>query len=139
MEPSWPERIVVGVDSSPESDAALDRAVELAFRAGSTVVVVHAVGLLEEAAYKPRPDLDAIVAAAVERTGCPASLVGPPVRDDGPAVEVMLRTVERLGGDLVVVGRRGVGDAEAPLGSTSQGVLDRATVPVLVVGARAGG
>jgi len=133
VDTSWPERIVVGVDTSPESRAALDRAVELAKRAGSTVVVVHAVGLLEGGSYTPHPDLAAIVDSACERAGCPAELVADPVIEDGPAIGVLLRVTERVGGDLIVVGRRGVGLTELPLGSTSAGVLDGATVPVLVV------
>lgn len=133
MDTSWPERIVVGVDASPESRAALDRAFELAARAGSTVVATHAVGLLEEGSYTPPPDIAAMVEAACERTGCPRGLVARPVIEDGPAIGVLLRITQRAGGDLIVVGRRGSGTSERPLGSTSAGILDRAEVPVLVV------
>ena len=36
-----PQRIVVAVDTSPESLLALDHALQLADRAGSSLVVVH--------------------------------------------------------------------------------------------------
>lgn len=133
MDTDWPRRIVVGADASSESQAAIDRALVLAKRAGSSVVVVHAVGLLEEGRYRERPDLDAIIEAARERTGCPAELVTTPVYEDGPAIGVLLRVTVRLGGDLIVVGRRGFDRTVRPLGSTSAGVLDGADVPVLVV------
>jgi nucleotide-binding universal stress UspA family protein len=40
--------IVVGVDTSPESIAALQWAADLASRTGSPLLAVHAEGLLEE-------------------------------------------------------------------------------------------
>lgn len=130
---AWPERLVVGVDTSPESLAALDRALELAARAGSTVVVVHAVGLLEAGAYRPRPDLDAIVAQARQRVSFPSELLASPVFEDGSPSDVLVRIAHRSGADLIVVGRRGLGGTPRPLGSTSEAVLDKADVPVLVV------
>jgi nucleotide-binding universal stress UspA family protein len=130
---TWPQRIVVGVDDSPEASLALERALELAMRAGSTVVVVHAVGLLEGAGYRPEFDLDEMIAKANARIACPAELLAPPIREVGPPAEVLERIVERVGGDLIAVGRRGAGDAWRPLGSTSEGVLIHASVPVLVV------
>jgi nucleotide-binding universal stress UspA family protein len=132
-ETTWPERVVVGVDDSPEASLALERALELAMRAGSTVVVVHAVGLLEGAGYRREFDLDEMIAKANARVGCPAELLAPPIKEVGPPADVLERVVERVGGDLIVVGRRGSGVAWRPLGSTSEGVLTRASVPVLVV------
>jgi nucleotide-binding universal stress UspA family protein len=129
---AWPERIVVGVDASPESVLALDRALVLAARAGSTVVVVHAVGLLEGAHYRPAVDLDEILAQAQARAECPRELIAPPHTETGPPVEALTRVAHRVGGDLIVVGRRGQG-AAWPLGSTSDGVLRTTTIPVLVV------
>ena len=131
-ESSWPERIVVGVDDSPEASTALDRAFELAARARSTVVTVHAVGLLEGGGYRPTVDLDGIVAGASARTGCPPELIAAPITETGPPAEVLVRIATQVGGDLIVVGRRGQGLAW-PLGSTSEGVLTNATAPVLVV------
>lgn len=129
---AWPERIVVGVDDSPESSDALARALGLAARAGSTVVPVHAVGLLEGGHYKP--DVD--VAAAIERTNaeaqCPATLIAAPHIEPGHPAEVIVRVTADVGGDLIVVGRRGAGDTVRPLGSTSEALLAAARVPVLI-------
>jgi nucleotide-binding universal stress UspA family protein len=133
MQATWPHRIVVGVDTSPESQAAIDHALELAKGAGGTVLAVHAVGLLEEGAYRPHPDLAAILRAACERTGCPPAVVVDPVIEHGPATAVLLRVAQRVDADLIVVGRRGIGASDQPIGSTSVGVVASAETPVLVV------
>ena len=64
-----PRCLVVGVDASPESLAALDLALALADRLDARLVVVHAVGLLEEGGYRARPDLAEIVEDARQRVG----------------------------------------------------------------------
>jgi universal stress protein E len=52
----------------------------------------------------------------------------------GEATSEILSAVERLGADLVVIGRRGSGNLRrAVLGSVVNGVLRKATCPVLVV------
>ena len=56
--------LVVGVDMSEEACAALTAALQLARRLGTDVIIVHAVGLLEEGGYRPAPELDDVVAAA---------------------------------------------------------------------------
>ena len=89
-----PRCLVAGVDASPESLAALELALELADRLGARLVVVHAVGLLEEGGYRPRPDLGAIVADARQRVGAGGAVVDP-VYEDGPPPDVLLRVAER--------------------------------------------
>lgn len=131
----WPQRIVVGIDNSTEAAAALERALELASRAQTTVIAVHAVGLLEGSGYRYEPDLDEIIAKANAIVACPQRLIDPPIKEAGPPAEVIERVTERVGADLIVVGRRGAGDAWRPLGSTSEALLIRASVPVLVVSA----
>jgi nucleotide-binding universal stress UspA family protein len=133
LDTEWPERMVVGVDSSPESVLALDRAFELARRAGSTVVCVHAEGLLEEGGYRQPPDMAEIVAAARERVGCPDSLIAEPVYEPGHAADVLVRVAQRVGADLLVVGNRGIGRTLGGIGSTSAEVIETAHLPVLVV------
>ncbi len=125
-------RVVVGVDTSPESIAALDWALRTAAAFGGSLTVVHAVGLLEEGGYRPRPDIAGTVEDACAR------LAGerPPtnvVLEDGPAADVLIRVAERENADMIVVGRRGLGQAPRVLGSVSEHVLDVAHVPVLVV------
>jgi nucleotide-binding universal stress UspA family protein len=128
---SWPTRVVVAVDTSTESQLALDRALQLAELAGGSVVVVHAVGLLEEGSYRQAPDIAALLAAARERVGaeCPATVV----LEHGPAAPVVIRVADRERADLVVIGNRGIGGALGALGSTSIDVVHQAELPVLVV------
>src|SRR6188472_3889849 len=114
MEP--PRRLVVGVDTSPESAAALGWALTVAGALGGAVTVVHAVGLLEEGGYRPRPDLGAFVAECRREIDGPTPSIDE-VFEDGPAADVVTRVAEREGADLIVVGRRGLGQAAQLLGS----------------------
>ena len=125
--------LVVGVDGSDESAAALTLALRWATALGRPLTVVHAVGLLEEGGYLPAPEVaDQVAAAHRAVPGSDAAEVDV-VREDGPAVDVLLRVAERLGADTIVVGRRGLGEAPRPLGSVSEALLARAHVPVVVV------
>lgn len=133
---TWPSTIVVGVDLSPESRAALEHAAVLGARTGATVVGVHAVGLLETAGYRPHVDVQAMVDEVASAVGA-AGVMGTPVIEDGPAADVLIRVVERIGADLIVAGRRGLDETIAPLGSTSRKLVERAGQPVLVVTAAA--
>lgn len=129
---SSPAPLVVGVDTSDESAAALRAAVALAAELATSVVVVHAVGLLEEGGFRPAPVVAELVAASRRAVGAGDVQVDV-VREDGPAADVLLRVAERVAARMIVVGRRGLGSAPRPLGSVSEAVLARATMPVLVV------
>lgn len=124
---------MVGVDTSPESLTALDWALRLAAGIGCRVVVLHAVGLLEECGYRERPDMTAIVEAARRRVPEAGGALVDVVDEDGPAADVIVRIAEREHAALIVVGSRGVGQAPRLLGSVSEAVLAHAHVPVLVV------
>ena len=124
---------VVGVDASAESTAALDWALRLAAGRACRVVVVHAVGLLEEGGYRQRPDLDALVDAARRRAPEASDTLVDVVGEDGPPADVLVRVAEREQADLIIVGSRGLGQAPRLLGSVSESVLAHAHVPVLVV------
>ena len=126
--------LVVGVDLSDEAQLALIAALRLARRLDCAVLLVHAVGLLEEGGYRPHPPLEELLASA--RAAASDDVADVPVellREDGPAADVLVRVAERSGAELLVVGRRGAGGARTPLGSVSEAVLARATRPVLVV------
>jgi nucleotide-binding universal stress UspA family protein len=125
--------IVVGVDASPESLAALEWAVRLAVALGSRLVVVHAAGLLEEGGYRERPDVAAIVDAARRRVSGGEDAPIAVIVEDGPAADVVVRVAQREDAELIVVGSRGVGQAPRLLGSVSEAVLAHAHVAVLVV------
>jgi nucleotide-binding universal stress UspA family protein len=125
-------RVVVGIDTSPESLHALDWSLVLAGAFAGSVVVVHAVGLLEEGGYAGSPDVVGLVDDARERmVGSPPSTEV--VFEHGPAAEVVIRVAEREHADVVVVGRRGLGQAVRLLGSVSEAVLAGSGCPVLVV------
>jgi nucleotide-binding universal stress UspA family protein len=128
-----PACVIVGIDTSPESLAALDRALELADALDARLVAVHAVGLLEGGGYRPQADLAAILDEAKGRVGASSAVNVTGVADDGVPQDVLLRVAERERADLIVVGSRGLGGALRQLGSTSEAVVARSTVPVLVV------
>jgi nucleotide-binding universal stress UspA family protein len=137
--------ILTGVDESSNAQQALRWAVTIAERFEAEVVAVHAVGLLARIGDGPpvpsQQHLDQLLSAF--ETDWSAFLDAAPVRSrrlflDGPAVEVLLRVVEEVGGDLLVVGRKGSGGgAELVLGSVSHQLAERAPCPVLIIPAAA--
>lgn len=125
------QTIVVGVDTSPESIAALRWAARLASHTGEKLLAVHAEGLLEEGAYVPKVDVVELVAD---------TLAGEPLRastssliEPGNPCETLLRVAERTGARHIVVGHRGVGATESDVGSTALALVSRSTIPVTVV------
>jgi nucleotide-binding universal stress UspA family protein len=110
----FPARVVVGVDGSAESRAALDVAAGVTRRAGGSLVVVTA-GRDQEAA-----------AAALEGFAEPHERVATPERPVD-ALATAARTA-----DLTVVGSRGLHGRQA-LGSVSERIAFRAASSVLVV------
>ena len=142
-------RVIVGIDGSPASDSALAFAFEEASRHGWSLTAVHAWDapaydlLVVPNAPVPVPlsDVadDEIRLAAEALAGFEA---------DYPDVEVEQRLIRSAavdalleaahGAALLVVGTRGHGQVVgALLGSVSNGVLHKATMPVAVVPYRA--
>ena len=107
----WPRSVVVGIDGSPESAAAVEAARGLAARFGAALRVVVATG--------DHVDLEAARVSAPELEELPGKVV------DELAVLSEFN-------DLVVVGSRGLKGIRA-LGSVSERVAHRASSPVLVV------
>jgi nucleotide-binding universal stress UspA family protein len=108
---SWPQSVVVGVDGSLESAAALTAARSVAERFGG--------GVLAVASTKDQLDREAAQAIASELEEHP-----------GRAVDVLAAASESA--DLVVVGSRGLRGLKA-LGSVSERVAHQARSSVLVV------
>jgi nucleotide-binding universal stress UspA family protein len=125
--------VVVGVDTSAESEAALEWALRLAGALGWRVFAVHAVGLLEGGGYRPRTDVVGLVEEASRRIGVAAKAAVEEIAESGHRAETIVRVAEREGASIIVVGSRGLGQAARLLGSTSEGVLAHARVPVLVM------
>ncbi|MEU4116786.1 universal stress protein [Kitasatospora sp. NPDC028055] len=139
-----PPRLVVGVDGSPPSHAALRWAVR---QAGLTGAVVDAVGAWEPPSHigwsapvvdttfdhelaerKFSEELDAVLGAE-----CPVTVRRTMVLGD--ASDVLLDAAK--GAELLVVGSRGRGSfTRALLGSVSAHCAQHATCPVVIVRAQ---
>ena len=136
------EKVLVAVDGSQFSEAALAAAEGLAARAGSEVEVVH----VHEHDFIPSkagmsPDLErtdeaqAVVDKAVER------LKGKGINVTGRLLQASTRDVPRAiieaadenGADLIIVGRRGLSSLTGMLvGSVSNKLIHVAKVPIMV-------
>ena len=143
--------IVVGVDGSPASNAALRFGAEEARLRGWKLVAVHAwlyipSGPIVDPGLFPLPTVDITGTVEVMREAAGAELEGaiaeafpgePPVEIErrlveGEPAEALER--EAKDADLVVVGQRGRSAiAAALLGSVSRHVVDHAACPVVVV------
>jgi nucleotide-binding universal stress UspA family protein len=142
-----PARVLVGVDGSPGSRAALAEAVAEAVRRDAELVVVTSyvpadhwaqlppasVAADEQIRKQLQADLDELVTAALAGHGGPAGRLE--VRSsvvEGPAAEVL---VERsTTADLLVVGSRGRGALRGLLlGSVALHAAMHAACPVMVV------
>ncbi|MFY9331797.1 MAG: universal stress protein [Candidatus Nanopelagicales bacterium] len=138
--------VVVGLDGSDMSQAALSWAFGYASRHGYGLRVVHAWTVpsfdLLAAPAGPAP-ADATLISQEETRATAEALAG--FRSDFPDVEVSERVVqqhpvaallsESADATAIVVGTHGRGEVmSALLGSVSQGVLHKAKVPVVVVG-----
>jgi nucleotide-binding universal stress UspA family protein len=138
------KRIVVGLDGSPHSEAALKWAVRMAKGMGSQVIAVYAVDL---PMYFPQPygipvqfdeEWRAAMKSEVEDKWCkPLKVSGVRYRtvmEDGRAASVVGAVADRENADIVVVGRRGRGGVkELLLGSVSHALVLHSKRPVLVI------
>jgi nucleotide-binding universal stress UspA family protein len=139
------KRIVVGVDGSPSSQAALQWAADQADRTGADVDAViaweypalaagfgfAATAMITNSQY--REYAEKVVADAVSRVTEPGSGVRFSTRvGEGNAAQVLLDASAEA--ELLVVGSRGHGTfAGAVLGSVSTRVAHHAPCPVVVV------
>jgi len=133
-----PGRIVVGVDGSPGSDAALRWSVDHADALRATVTAVHCwtppvrkhPGAVEDAL---EADFGAVLDQTVDRVvGGRDDVVVERVLREGDPAEVLTEIAH--GSELLVLGSRGrSGLTGLVLGSVSRRCTQRATCPVLVV------
>jgi len=137
-------RIVVGVDGSPSSKAALAWAVRQAERTGGTVeaVIAWRYPAVLAAPFGPAevlPETDfadvaaRVVSQAISETVDPSGPVkASSIVAEGNPAEVLLDAAQ--GADLLVVGSRGHGSlTEALLGSVSQHCVHHAQCPIVIV------
>lgn len=141
------QKIVVGVDGSSNSRAALEWAIALARPLSAEVVAVHAVGLLAHLGSGPpvpaQTHLEEL--RSVFETEWCAALTRSGIRHrmccvDGAPATALLEAVQREDADLAVVGRRGSGGfTELIMGGTSHQLAERCPCLLLVVPDQADG
>jgi nucleotide-binding universal stress UspA family protein len=134
-------RIVVGVDGSASSEAALRWALKQAHLTGAVVEAVTAWEFPVLYGY-PAPVIDGVdyadLAAQIAKEAIAEATSGAEAGPisykvvQGNAASALLK--ESVGADLLVVGSRGHGGfVEALLGSTGQHCVHHATCPVVVI------
>jgi nucleotide-binding universal stress UspA family protein len=141
--------IVVGVDGSDESAAALAWAIDKARELHGEVVAIHSLETPFFAYYSldvgVPPQLDERwregIKQVFEEEWCrPLKESGVPYRTllvQGRPATAIAEEAERLNADLVVVGRRGRGGvARMLLGSVSSELVQSSLVPVVVLSGR---
>jgi nucleotide-binding universal stress UspA family protein len=145
VEPSMPARIVVGVDGSEESDAAVDEIALRNWPDGSEVRIVNsswaipggsdpgtAVNLTEWIARETKR-MQAAVDRAAEKIRSAGLKVSTVLKDQEPKA-LLCSEAEKLMADCIFVGARGMGRLDRFLiGSVSSGVAARAHCSVEVV------
>ena len=134
-----PRSVLVAVDFSDSSRAALAFGARLAQHAGAALHVLHAEDALLAAAAT-HTGVDLALETREELSRFVASVVpGPTLQVHhhvvvGAAVQTICNTAVREQLDLIVMGMHGMsGVARAMFGSTTEGVLKQATTSVLVV------
>jgi len=137
-------RILVAVDETPQSDAALALAIRLAAEQHAALTIATVIGRPGELYAPPDvivdPSIDARIegdaAALLERAEQTARSAGIDVTTclrEGPIVDAVVACIAEHHADLIVVGthgRRGI--ARALEGSIAEGVLRGTTIPVLI-------
>lgn len=141
------ESILVPVDGSSPSLAALEHAIVLAEDTGASLDVLHVaaadefgVGATSPLSTEARDDIDAALDAAVAHA---IDLLGPRVERldiPGDPVRVIVETARAGGYDMIVLGTHGrIGRLHELLGSVAEGVVRNAPCPVLTVRESGGG
>lgn len=145
------QKILVPVDGSAPSDAAVALAIRLARDQQARLIFVHVCEVAKIAAMVSAPavGVDPSYAIDAEREVGEDALNGASgaahtgaiecetILEDGSNVETILDVCRRRGADLVVIGSHGRGGiARALLGSVAEGILRHADVPVLVTRVR---
>jgi nucleotide-binding universal stress UspA family protein len=149
VEPDVPARIIVGVEGSEESDAAVEEIASRNWPDGSGVRIVNSAWTipaasdpgtavnLEEWVARETERVNKVVEGAAEKLGSAGLKVSIVVKEQEPKA-LLCSEAEDLRADCIFVGARGMGRLERFLiGSVSSGVAARAHCSVEVV--RSGG
>ncbi|HVA37343.1 MAG TPA: universal stress protein [Candidatus Dormibacteraeota bacterium] len=138
--------ILVPIDAGEPSESAMEMAVQLASAVKGRLVFCSAIdvaGITVDAAgafIDPRPSLDAAHEAAEKvmqdaaKRAADAGVAAETDVLDGDPVASILDAAREHHADLILMGSHGRGGlARAMLGSVTEGVLRKSSVPVLVV------
>jgi len=140
-------KILVPVDGSPPSDAAVEFAVRFAIDQGAEIIFVNVCEVARVVAMLSAPTVtvDPSYALTAEREGGDEALDRAAMRarqaripfvtihENGVCVDTILSIVRREEADAIVIGSHGrTGIARALLGSVAEGILRKADVPVIV-------
>ncbi len=131
--------ILVPIDSSPPSLAALENALAFAECIDATVEVVHVIPSPGRLTAHEGDDVDRAIDAAVARARLSlGDRISRRTLTGDPLTEIL--AMARDGVDLIVMGTHGrVGRLHALLGSVAEGVVRNAPCPVLTVRDPSGG
>ena len=136
-EPRPIRRILVAVDETEESRAALAASRELAGESGAAVQVVHVLersNIAEAAAYvEPEETARQLLEHAERILGGSGRIVESRVLRDAPTAAAIVAAAEDWDADLIVLGSRRLTDLGGLLlGSVTHAVVRRTTRPVLL-------
>jgi len=137
-------KFLVGVDGSPESDAAARKAMELAKALGGGLLIAHVSsnGLTASEAYAAAAgagdviehDYAPALLAQAERDCREAGVPAETSSGQGPIAETLAAIAARQDVEMVIVGHRGRGAVRrAVLGSVADRLVQISPRPVLVV------
>ena len=121
-------RIAVGFDGSADAEAALRWAARLATQLDGVVIVVHAIGLLEDALPDdPAPGLKAAAQQIAVQEGLPRASVSFQADHGAPCAVLSRVEAPPIMADLLVVGSRGKeAHFGVPVGSTGHALEEPA-------------
>jgi len=145
------KRILIPVDGSTTSDAAVDLGIRFAADQGARLAFVHTYSVARTIAMMSGTGmtvLDPSEAVDAEREAGEAILRDAVARvapdfdaesflEEGDCIGSILKAARRWSADLIIIGSRGrSGLTRALVGSVAEGVLRRAQIPVLVLHAK---
>jgi nucleotide-binding universal stress UspA family protein len=121
-----PRRFLVCLDDSPRAPEVLDAAIDLAWRAGARLTLLHSL----------HPDAPAKVAEDFLRLGdnlVPSVLLEAVRAHTGRPWRAICREAETLHPDLIIIGSHGFRGLDHLLGTTATRVVNHANCSVLVI------
>ena len=135
------KKILVPLDGSANSFRGLDVAIHMARQSQGTITGLYVMGIVKPRTSEPITPLEKLFLEHAQKIMKKAKLMAAKkgilfldrlsYGDDGKRI---VNIAERENFDLIVIGSRGMGSAkEIFLGSTSNYVLHKSKIPVLIV------